>query len=401
MNEEIIRQSEALAPQLDSSRKKALICGVLFAALTVVGYFTDQGQFFQSYLLAFIYWVSLSLGCLLLLMIHHLAGGRWGFAIRRLLEAGTRTLALMLVLGVPILLGIHELYEWSHEDVVAADEILQKKAVFLNSTSFVIRYFVYFLVWFILAFLLNKWTAAQDATSETSPTRRMQILSGPGTVLFVLVTTFAAIDWIMSLEPHWFSTIYAAIYIIGQLLLTWAFAILVGVRLSRHLPLSALLTNERLRDLGTFMLAFVMLWAYTSFSQFIIIWSGNLPEEITWYYARLQGGWQHVGYLLVAFHFALPLVLLVSSRLKARIPILTAIAAGMMIMRLVDLFWITAPAFDKTGLTLHWMDLVIPIAMGGIWLSVFYGQLKKRSLVPLNDPRFDFAALADEVDAHG
>ena len=401
MNEEIIRQSEALAPQLDSSRKKALICGVLFAALTVVGYFTDQGQFFQSYLLAFIYWVSLSLGCLLLLMIHHLAGGRWGFAIRRLLEAGTRTLALMLVLGVPILLGIHELYEWSHEDVVAADEILQKKAVFLNSTSFVIRYFVYFLVWFTLAFLLNKWTAAQDATSETSPTRRMQILSGPGTVLFVLVTTFAAIDWIMSLEPHWFSTIYAAIYIIGQLLLTWAFAILVGVRLSRHLPLSALLTNERLRDLGTFMLAFVMLWAYTSFSQFIIIWSGNLPEEITWYYARLQGGWQHVGYLLVAFHFALPLVLLVSSRLKARIPILTAIAAGMMIMRLVDLFWITAPAFDKTGLTLHWMDLVIPIAMGGIWLSVFYGQLKKRSLVPLNDPRFDFAALADEVDAHG
>ena len=401
MNEEIIRQSEALAPQLDSSRKKALICGVLFAALTVVGYFTDQGQFFQSYLLAFIYWVSLSLGCLLLLMIHHLAGGRWGFAIRRLLEAGTRTLVLMLVLGIPVLLGIHQLYEWSHEDVVAADEILQKKAVFLNSTSFVIRYFVYFLVWCTLAFLLNKWTAQQDATSETSPTRRMQVLSGPGVVLFVLFTTFAAIDWIMSLEPHWFSTIYAAIYIIGQLLLTWAFAILVGVRLSRHPPLSALLTNERLRDLGTFMLAFVMLWAYTSFSQFIIIWSGNLPEEITWYYARLQGGWQHVGYLLVAFHFALPLVLLVSSRLKARIEILTAIAGGMMVMRLVDLFWITSPAFHKTELTIHWMDLVIPIAMGGIWLSVFYGQLKKRSLVPLNDPRFDFAALAASEDAHG
>jgi len=184
------------------------------------------------------------------------------------------------------------------------------------------------------------------------------------------------------------------------LLLTWAFATLVGVRLSRHQPLSALLTNDRLRDLGTFMLAFVMLWAYTSFSQFIIIWSGNLPEEITWYYARLQGGWQHVGYLLVAFHFALPLVLLVSSRLKARIPILTAIAAGLMVMRLVDLFWITSPAFGKTKLSIDWMDLVIPIAMGGIWLSVFYGQLKKRSLVPLNDPRFDFATLADE-DAHG
>jgi hypothetical protein len=400
MNEEIIRQSEALAPLLDSSRKRALICGVLFAALAAYGYSSDHGQFFQSYLLAFVYWVSLTLGCLLLLMIHHLAGGRWGFAIRRILEAGTRTLGLMLVLGIPLLLGIHELYEWSHEEVVAADEILQKKAVFLNPTFFILRYFVYFLVWGVLVFFLNRWTAQQDQTTETSPTRRMQVLSGPGVVVFVLFTTFAAIDWIMSLEPHWFSTIYAAIFIIGQLLLTWAFATLVGVRLSRHQPLSALLTNDRLRDLGTFMLAFVMLWAYTSFSQFIIIWSGNLPEEITWYYARLQGGWQHVGYLLVAFHFALPLVLLVSSRLKARIPILTAIAAGLMVMRLVDLFWITSPAFDKTELSIDWMDLVIPIAMGGIWLSVFYTQLKKRSLVPLNDPRFDFATLADE-DAHG
>ena len=402
MNQEIIRQSEALKPHFDSSRKKALVCGLVAAAFAILGLFLDHDQFFRSYLLAFVYWVSLSLGSLLLLMTHHLAGGRWGFAIRRLLEGGTRTLLLMFVLGIPVLLGIHELYEWSHEDVVAGDEILQKKAVFLNPTFFVIRYVIYFLIWGAMAALLNRWTAEQDSTTETSPTRRMQILSGPGVIVFVLVTTFAAIDWIMSLEPHWFSTIYAAIYIIGQLLLTFAFMTLVAVQLSRYQPLSALRTNERLRDLGTFMLAFVMLWAYTSFSQFLIIWSGNLPEEITWYYTRLKGGWQHVGYMLVFFHFGLPLVLLVSSRLKARIPILVSIAAGLMVMRLLDLFWITAPAFDKTGFTIHWLDVVVPIAMGGLWLFVFYGQLRKRSLVPLNDPRFDFSALAAaSEDAHG
>ena len=402
MNEEIIRQSEALKPKFDSWRKKALICGLAASALAILGLFLDHDQFFRSYLLAFVYWVSLSLGSLLLLMVHHLVGGRWGFALRRLLEGGTRTLLLMFVLGIPVLLGIHELYEWSHADVVANDEILQKKAVFLNPTFFVIRYVIYFLIWGALAVLLNKWTAEQDLTTETSPTRRMQILSGPGVVVFVLITTFSAIDWIMSLEPHWFSTIYAAIFIIGQMLMTWAFMTLVAVQLSRYQPLSALLTNERLRDLGTFMLGFVMLWAYTSFSQFLIIWSGNLPEEITWYYTRLAGGWQNVGYMLVVFHFFVPMVLLVSSRLKARIPILVSIAAGLMAMRLMDLFWITAPAFDKTGFTIHWLDVVLPIAIGGLWLWVFYGQLSKRSLVPLNDPRFDFSALAADGDqAHG
>ena len=402
MNEEIIRQSEALKPKFDSWKKKALICGLVASAFAILGLYFDREQFFRSYLLAFVYWVSLSLGSLLLLMVHHLVGGRWGFALRRLLEGGTRTLLLMFVLGIPVLLGIHELYEWSHADVVANDEILQKKAVFLNPTFFVIRYVIYFLIWGALAVLLNKWTAEQDLTVETSPTRRMQILSGPGVVVFVLITTFSAIDWIMSLEPHWFSTIYAAIFIIGQMLMTWAFMTLVAVQLSRYQPLSALLTNERLRDLGTFMLGFVMLWAYTSFSQFLIIWSGNLPEEITWYYTRLKGGWQNVGYMLVVFHFFVPMVLLVSSRLKARIPILVSIAAGLMVMRLMDLFWITAPAFDKTGFTIHWLDVVLPIAIGGLWLWVFYGQLSKRSLVPLNDPRFDFSALAADGDqAHG
>ena len=403
MNAELIRQSQALGPDLNSFGRRALVIGVIGIALTVLAFATHPEQFFKSYLLAFIYWVSLSLGCLLVLMIHHLAGGRWGFAIRRLLEAGTRTLPLMFLLAVPLAFGIHELYEWSHEEVVANDPVLQKKKDFLNPTFFIIRTVLYFAFWGSLAYFLNRWSAMQDNTDQTFPTRRMQVLSGPGVVLFVVVATFAAIDWIMSLEPHWFSTIYAAIYIIGQVLLTWAFMILIAVSLSRRAPLEALLTNERLRDLGTLMLGFVMLWAYTSFSQLLIIWAGNLPEEITWYYTRLKGGWQNVGYTLILLHFALPFVLLVSSRIKARIPVLCTLAMGLIVMRLVDLFWITAPALGKPELTLSWMDIAIPVGFGGLWFFVFFGQLKKRSLVPLNDPRFDFEELAAESreDDHG
>ncbi len=404
MNEELIQQTQALVPHLGGARKKALIVGLVGVALAVVGYLSDDEQFFRSYLLGFIYWMGLSLGCLAVLMLHHLAGGRWGFAIRRMLEAGTRTLPLMFVLSIPVALGIHELYEWSHEEVVAADPILQQKSVFLNVPFFVTRSLIYFVIWGILAFLLNRWSAQQDRTKETYPTRRMQVLSGPGFVVFVLAATLAAIDWIMSIEPHWFSTMYAAIYIIGQMLLTWAFMILVSVSLSRREPLNALLTNDRLRDLGTLMLAFVMLWAYTSYSQLLIIWAGNLPEEIGWYLTRLRGGWQNVGYTLIFAHFGIPFVLLVSSRIKARIPILVTVASGIVFMRLVDLFWITAPALQThgghAGFSVSLLDIVIPMGIGGLWLYVFFGQLTTRSLVPLNDPRFDFAALAAEGREH-
>ena len=405
MSEEIIRHTQALKPFFGGLRKKALVAGVVFGGLAIAGYAQDHEQFFRSYLLGYIYWTGLSLGCLALLLMQHLAGGRWGFAIRRLLEAGTRTLGLMFVLSLPVLaLGMHELFEWTHEDVVATDSILQQKSPYLNTPFFIVRVVCYFAVWGLLAFFLNKWSAAQDSMTDTYPTRRMQVLSGPGAVAFVLSATLFATDWIMSLEPHWLSTIFPAIFILGQMLLTWAFMVLVTVPLSRRPPLDELLTNERLRDLGTFMLGFVMLWAYTSFSQLLIIWGANLPEEITWYFTRLSEGWQNVGFALIAFHFAVPFVLLVSSRIKARIGILVTIACGIAVMRLVDLFWITAPALHKhaghSGFTFSWQDIVIPVGIGGFWLFVFFGQATKRSLVPLNDPRFDFATLVEEGKEH-
>lgn len=402
MNEDLIRQSEALAPRLDGYRRRALIVGLAGLAAAAFGYVSQAQQFYESWLLGFSFWISLTLGSLMILFIHHLAGGRWGFAIRRILEAGTQTWMIMLVLGLPVLLGMHNLYHWTHAEAI--DEVLAKKIAYLNEPFFLVRYFVYFAIWGLLSFLLVRWSKQQDAQTETWPTSRTQTLSGPGLVVLVLTGTFASVDWVMSLEPHWFSTIFSAIYLIGGGLATWSLAAIIGVSLSKHEPLSVLLTNERLRDLGTFMLGFTMLWAYTSFSQLLIIWSGNLPEEIGWYYTRLSGGWLYLGYALIGFHFFVPFLLLVSSRIKARLQVLVAIACCLLFMRLVDLYWITAPAFKYGGDPLHapaamphWLDLAAPIGIGGIWLFFFFTYLKKRSLVPLNDPRFDYAALAEEA----
>ena len=404
MNEEIIQQSEALKPQLGKYQNTALVIGLLGAAATVYGFTADKDQFFQSYLLAFLYWISLTGGSLVVLMLHHLAGGRWGFSIRRLLEAGSRTLPLMVIFFLPIAFGLHEIYEWTDEEMVQADEILKQKSSYLNTSSFLVRTAIFFVIWNIIAFFLNRWSTLQDNTTETYPTRRMQRLSAPGIVVFVLTMTIAAVDWIMSLEPHWFSTIFSAIYIIGQILLTWAFMILIAVPLSRRKPLNLLLTNERLRDLGTLMLAFVLLWTYTSFSQLLIIWAVNLPEEITWYMSRIKGDWQTIAYLLLGLHFIVPFLLLISSRIKARTRVLVGIAAGLVIMRLVDLYWITAPAFQHGGaahVAPHWLDFTAPIGIGGIWFFVFFMQLKRRPLIALNDPRFEYLLSEEGEHSHG
>ena len=400
-NDQIIQHSHALAPSLGRIQYLALVVGLLGIVGAVGGYSSHPDQFFQSYLLSYVYWMGLTMGSLGVLMMHHLAGGRWGFSIRRLLEAGTRTLPVMIILFIPVIVGLHTLYEWTHLDVVKADPILSKKQGYLNESSFLWRQVFYFALWGVMAFLLNRWSSQQDTTVETHPTRRMQRLSGIGILVYALSMTLAAVDWIMSLEPHWFSTIFSAIYILGQMLLTWAFVVIVGAPLSQSAPLNALLTNERLRDLGTFMLAFVMLWTYTSFSQLLITWGANLPEEISWYLTRLKGSWLTVGYLIIGFHFLLPFVLLVSSRIKARIPILVTIALGLMLMRLVDLYWITAPAFDKSGIDIHWLDVALPVGMGGIWVSVFFWHLKRRSLVALNDPRFDYPSGDGDDRTHG
>ena len=377
----------ALPPEMRHFQQRALLFGVVGLMLCIVGAFFSPEQFFRAYLLAYVFWISIALGCLAIVMIYHLSGGAWGVVIRRMLESATRTLPLMIVLFVPLVFGLRDLYAWARPEVVASDELLQHKRLYLNIPFFLLRAALYFVAWGSVAYFINKWSLEQDQyAADPRPTRRLRLLSGPGLIVYGLAITFAAIDWLMSLEPHWYSTIFGVTLMVGQGLNAFAFAIIVAALLAGREPLSRVLSPVHFQDLGSLLLAFVMLWTYMAFSQWLIVWSGNLPEETVWYVHRLQGGWQWFGVVLILFHFALPFVLLLSRDIKRNARALALIAGAIMVMRFIDLFWLIVPAFYPEGVHIHWMDIVAPISLGGVWLAMFIRQLGERPLLPLHDP---------------
>jgi hypothetical protein len=375
------------ADTLQRLERPAWIVGSIGILASLVGAAIATEQFFRSYLLAYLFWFAIAAGSLPLVMIHHLVGGRWGFAIRRILESSARMLPLMAFLFVPLLFGIHHLYEWSHADVVANDRILLHKSAYLNTPFFIARAAFYFVLWVGLGWLLNRWSSEQDRASSPALTRRFQRISGPGLIVYALTITFASTDWVMSLEPHWFSTIYGMLFMVGQVTATLAFAIAVLAAMSGAPTLSRFIDPQTLQDLGNLLFAFIMLWAYLAFSQYLIIWSGNLPEEIPWYLRRSTGGWQWVAGALAVFHFAVPFLLLLMRRNKRRLQVMGTIAVSVVAMRAVDLLWLVAPAHEKE-MRIHWLDAGALLGIGGLFMALFSRQLRKKSLLPLGDPDF-------------
>jgi hypothetical protein len=390
----------AAPPEVDRFQQRALIVGVAATAITLLGLFLSPVEFFRSYLLAFIFWGSIALGCLAILMVQHLSGGEWGVVIRRFLEAGTRTLPLVLAMFLPLIAGLGHLYIWTHGDVVQQDELLRHKQPYLNVPFFLIRAAIYFAIWLVIAYFLNKWSREQDLTGDKRLTRRMQVLSGPGLVLFGGAVTFASVDWVMSLDPHWFSTIFGILFMGGQALAAMAFVIIVTVIMSRFKPMSDVVAPKHFHDLGKLMLAFVMLWAYFAFSQYLIIWMGNLPEETPWYLNRLKDGWRWLAGLIILFHFALPFVLLLPRAANRNTRVLVTVAAIVIFMRYVDLYWMVGPIHHAGGdqaepahasLIDYILPIVAPVGLGGIWLWFFIRQLRARPLVPIQDPQLEDA----------
>jgi hypothetical protein len=370
--------------QIGKYQQRALILGVAALVLSGILAFFSPAQFFHSYLLGFVYWTGLTVGSLAILMLHQLTGGRWGAVVRRLLESATRTLPLMALLFLPLLLGLHQNYSWTHPE--PGDEILLHKQPYLNIPFFIARTAIYFAIWIGLAFYFNRASIQQDRQDDPQLANKFQKISGFGLLLYGLTMTFAAIDWMMSLEPHWFSTIYGLLVICGQVLNAFAFVVVIAGLLSRYKPFSDSMEAMHFHDLGNLILAFVMLWAYLSFSQYLIIWSGNLPEEIPWYLHRTFKGWEYVALGLILFHFALPFLLLLSRANKKNPHVLIKIAAAILVMRLVDLFWLTAPEFHHNGLAVNPLDVLLPVGIGGIWLWFYFKQLKSHPLVPVNEP---------------
>ena len=368
-------------------RVRAGIIGLIGVLGLAVGAFTAREQFFRSYLWAYIFVVGISAGSLAWLMCQHHTGGAWGVVIRRPAEAATRTLPLLALLFVPIALGIPSLYSWSQAAAVAADPILKHKQLYLNTPFFIVRAALFFAGWIFLSWYLNRWSVTEDREGPEPANTRMRHMSGPGLIFWAFSVTFMAIDWAMSLNPHWFSTMFGLLFIAGQGLSAMSFLITILVFMSNFRPMSEILTARHLHDVGKLLLANVMVWAYFSFSQFLIIWAGNLPEEIPWYLTRLKGGWEYIAFALVLGHFALPFALLLSRDLKRNFKLLASIAVFILCMRVVDIYWQVMPDASKGQLTLSWLDFAALIGLGGIWASYFLIQLEKRPLMPLNEPQ--------------
>ena len=378
---------------LDRFQRPALFLGLGSLALCAIGAFFAPAQFFRSYLSAYLFWTGIALGCMAVAMLNHVTGGAWGLPIRRPLESATRTLPLMLLLFLPIVLGARKIYEWADPAHAAQDPALRHKSLYLNVPFFTIRALLYFGAWLGFAYFLNRWSREQDATGGRAISRRLQLLSSAGLVAYGLTVTFASIDWAMSLEPHWFSTMYGVLFIAGQGLSAFAFIVVVLVLLSDRAPFAGYVGPRHYHDLGKLMLAFVMFWAYVSFSQYLIIWAGNLPEEIPWYLRRLQGGWGWIGLAILLFHFVLPFLMLLPASANRNPRVLGAVAGLVVFMQLVNVFWMTQPAFAGGRLRIHWMDLLAPIGVGGVWFGAFLWQLGRRPLLPLNDPEMQQAAV--------
>jgi hypothetical protein len=377
---------------LPGMKQFGMIAGVLGVVLAVAGFFmSGLDRFFQAYLIAYTFWMGVVLGSMALLMVQHLSGGVWGIVLRRPFEAAVRTLPFMAVLFIPILFGMHSLYHWSHAEAVATDPVLQIKSLYLNVPFFYGRQAFYFIVWGILGHLLTKYSAEHDRTGDPKLLDKLGVVSGAGLVVYFLTVTFAMVDWTMSVNPHWFSTIWGMLYIGGQGLSAFAFGICVLVMLSQTAPLNRVLTTHHFHDLGKFLFAFLMLWAYLSFSQFLIIWSANIPEEIPHYLNRWENSYKYLSIFIVVGHFIVPYALLLSRDLKKNSGKLRVIATWILLARLADYYWHVAPELQKGGLSISLLDVALPLALGGIFISLFVSNLGARSLLPINDPDLDKA----------
>ena len=382
-------------PVVKTIAQRSLIVGVVFGIAAVVLAFKQPDEFYRAYLLGFMCWLGVSLGSMAILMIRHLTGGGWGMVIRRILGAAMRTLPLLAILFIPMLIAVlqHRIYPWAMPLDAIQDAHIREhltkhsfiKDAYLNFSGFLIRAVIYFAIWNILSFLLSHWSKQTDHPGAPDNTERFKAVAGPGLILYAFTISFATIDWVMSLDPSWISTIFCLIILIGEVLSAMCFAVIVERILFNYKPMSEMLKPDFVHDHGKWLMTFIMVWAYFSFSQWLIIWAGNLPAEITFYMKRLNGGWGGIALILPIFHFAIPFAILLSRPFKRDIRKLVWLAVWLILMRFVDLFWIIEPNFSQT-FNLTAADVVVPIAIGGIWLAYFFRNLGALPLLPAYDP---------------
>jgi hypothetical protein len=374
-----------LVSQFKQAGRRSLAVAVVALAVCAVGIFSNRPQFFQSWLVAWIFFTGLSLGALVIVMMQALTGGAWGRAIRRLCEAAMLTLPLMGLFFLPVLIGAHDLFPWSRNDALAASTGWQHRHGYLNLPFFGARGSFYFVTLSVLAFLLRRLSIRQDQAENSALSAKwIPRLSGGGLVFYVLSMNFASTDWVMSLESDWYSTIFVVILMAGQFLSALALMTVLLALVAGREPFAEAITPKHFHDLGNLLLTFVIFWIYVSFSQFLIIWSGNLPKEISWYLHRSSGGWKGVALFLMFFQFLAPVGLLLLRATKLKRERLGVIAMMIVIANVVNVYWLVAPAFHPKGVHIHWLDFATLIAVGGFWTAMFIFLLARQPLLPLH-----------------
>jgi hypothetical protein len=395
--EEISVPEIRLGPKAASIERVSGVVGGLGLLLCVAGYFANRAEFFQSYLFAFIYWSGFGFGGLGILLLNNTVGGRWGVTARRFLEAAMRTLPLIFLLALVLLLGLKDLYPWTHPNLVAASDVLQHKRPYLNIPFFIARVFIYFALLAIWGLRVNRLSDEQDRTGDPTIRERMRAFSAPGVLVWVMVVTFAYIDWILSTDTQFFSTVYGAMIWIGDVLQTFALIILTMILVSKEDRFGGRINAKILHDLGNMMFAFTIFWTYLSASQLIIVWPANLPQELVWYLDRVTGFWKWFALATALSMFAIPFLALLSQARKRDPRRLVKIAIWLLVARAIDVFWIIEPTFRNGssssplhtghGFAIYWTDFAAFLGIGGVWVYVFLGQLRRRPLLPLHDSR--------------
>jgi hypothetical protein len=378
---------ERLGPRAIRVEQISGVVGALGLLLCCAAFFYNREEFYQSYSFAFLYWGGFSIGGLGVLLMHHTVGGKWGVTIRRLLEAQMRTLPLIALLIIPILFGLRFLYPWANHELVMQTPVLQHKAPYLNTPFFIGRVVLYFAVFLFWGLRVYRMADRQDETGDPTLKERMRAFSAPGVLVFTLTATFAYIDWILSADIQFFSTVYGAMILIGDVLQAIAMSIVVLVLASRDDRFGGRVNAPVLHDLGNMMFAFVIFWAYLSASQLIIVWPANLPQEIGWYLDRVRGFWKYLAAATALSMFAIPFCLLLSQDRKRHPIRLMRVAIFILCARIVDMFWIVEPTHRTHGFALYWTDFAAFVGIGGVWIYVYLGQLRRRPLLPLRDPR--------------
>jgi hypothetical protein len=353
----------------------SVVIGVAWVVLAIIGWLFQPDKFYQAYLMSWLFWLGVSLGALAVVMLHHLMGGEWGYMVRRLGEHAAMVLPLLIVLFIPIVIGMHSLFIWDRPEVMAHDAVLRHARPYLNEPFFLLRAILYAAIWLAMAWYLRSASLRHDQTGDPSTALYMHNVSAGGMAIYFVTMSLASVDWMMSRDPRWFSTVFGFVAIAGQAISGLCVLLVFFTLMINTPPFKEEAREDHLNDLANILLTFVILWAYMSFVQLLVIWMGNKQDEIPWYVRRLSNGWWWIGLILVVFHFFVPFIILLMRELKRKAPMMLALALALIAMRMLDLFWQTGPSGEDPlphlGRTLNWMDFVFPVGMGGLWVAMF------------------------------